>query len=131
VPEENLELVRRTVEAFNARDVEALPPLYQEDFVFRLIGGFADLMGQEFVGHDAAIGWMMEMIDMIGGRIEMEALHAVDGRALAIYRFEATGAASGAETTLRTAFLYSFRDGRIAAVDGYYDVEEARRAAGL
>jgi hypothetical protein len=50
---------------------------------------------------------------------------------LAIVNIAATGAASGVDTTLRTGQVYSFRDGRISALDGYYTVDDALRAVGL
>jgi ketosteroid isomerase-like protein len=131
VSEHNVALVRRTIEAFNARDVEALRPIYQEDFVYRLIGGFADLVGQEFVGQEAAIGWMMDMLETSGARTEIEEIHDVGDRVLAILRVEAVGAASGAETSVLSGFVYSFTDGRISLVEGYYDVAEAFKAVGL
>jgi ketosteroid isomerase-like protein len=131
VSAENVDLVRRSIDAFNARDVESLRPLYREDFVYRLIGGFADLVGQEFVGQEAAIGWMMDMVETFGVQSEIAEIQEVGDKVLAILRVEAVGAASGAETTVLSGYVYSFEDGRISAVDGYYDTAEARRAVGL
>jgi ketosteroid isomerase-like protein len=57
VSEENLDLVRRQIQAFNDRDIPALESIFSEDFAYRLIGGFADLMGTEFRGR-AAVAWL-------------------------------------------------------------------------
>jgi ketosteroid isomerase-like protein len=129
--QENLNLVRRQVQAFNDRDIPALESIYSEDFVFRLIGGFADLMGTEFRGQDAALGWMKEWTETIDARAEIETIREINERVLTILNIEATGAASGVSTTLRIGQVYSFRDGRISAQDAYYTVDDARKAVGL
>jgi ketosteroid isomerase-like protein len=129
--EENVELVLRSMQAFNDRDVPALESIHSEDLVFRLIGGFADLMGTEFRGQDAALGWMKEWTETLGGKEEIETIREVNERVLAIVKMEATGAASGVDTTMRIGQVYSFRDGRISALDAYYTVDEALKAVGL
>jgi hypothetical protein len=40
--QENIDLVRRSMQAFNDRDFPALESIYSEDFVLCLIDGFAD-----------------------------------------------------------------------------------------
>jgi ketosteroid isomerase-like protein len=61
----------------------------------------------------------------------IETIRQVNDQVLAIVNLAATGAASGVDTTLRTGQVYSFRDGRISALDGYYTVDDALRAVGL
>ena len=128
--EENLDLVRRQIQAFNDRDIPALESIFSEDFVYRLIGGFADLMGTEFRGH-AAVAWLKEWIETIDARAEIETIREVDQQVLTILQIAATGAASGVGTTLRAGQVYSFRDGHISALDAYYTPDEALKAVGL
>jgi ketosteroid isomerase-like protein len=128
---ENLDLVRRAIQAFNDRDFPALESIYSEDAVLLLIGGFADLTGAEFRNRAAAMDWMRDWIETIDPRGQIEAVREVNDRVLAIVNFAATGAASGADTSLRSAQVYSFRDGRISAQDAYYTVDEALKAVGL
>jgi ketosteroid isomerase-like protein len=127
----NLDLVQRAVQAFNDRDIPAFESIYSEDFVLCLIGGFADLMGTEFRGRNAVLDWQREWIETIDPRAEIETIRQVNDQVLAIMNIAATGAASGVETTLRFGQVYSFRDGRISALDAYYTAEGALKALGL
>jgi ketosteroid isomerase-like protein len=131
VSQENLDLVRRSVEAFNERDIPALESICSEDFVYRLIGGFADMMGTEFQGQDAALDWVREWMEAFDSRAEIETIRAVNNQVIAILKIEARGAASGADTSLRIGQVYSFRDGRISEQDSYYIPDDALKAVGL
>ena len=127
----NVDLVRRSVEAFNDRDIPALESICSEDLVYRLIGGFADMMGTEFRGQEAALGWVREWMDAFESRTEIEAIREVNDQVLAILNIEATGSASGAGTNLRIGQVYSFRDGRISEQDSYYTPGDALKAVGV
>jgi ketosteroid isomerase-like protein len=128
---ENLDLVRRSVEAFNDRDIPALESIYFEDFGYRLIGGFADMMGTEFRGIDAALGWMREWVEAFDSRVEIETIRQVNDQVLAIMNAAATGVASGTPVAWRFGQVYSFRDGLITAADAYIPVDDALKALGL
>jgi ketosteroid isomerase-like protein len=129
--QENIDLVRRSMQAFNDRDFPALESIYSEDFVLCLIGGFADLVGTEFRGRDPALDFMTEWIETIDARGEIETIRQVNDQLFAIVNHAATGAASGVDTTLRVGHVYSFRDGRISALGSYYTVDDTLKAVGL
>ena|SRR5438309_8462849 len=129
--QETLDLVRRPVKAFNDRDIPALESIYSEDFLYRLIGGFADMMGTEFQGQEAALEWVREWMEAFESRGEIETNREVNDQVLASLNIEAKGAASGARTRLRFGQVYSFRDGRISALDAYYTPGDALKALGL
>jgi len=128
---ENVELVRRGLEAFNDRDLDALMELYTEDVEWRLIGGFVDLMGSELSGRDAVRGFFSDWIENLGGRAESETVLEAGDRVVQVLRLTSTGGASGAPATQRMGQVFSFRDGRACAVDNYWDADEALEAAGL
>src|SRR5690349_14435639 len=69
--------------------------IFSEDYVYRLIGGFVDMMGTEFRGLDAALGWVKEWTETIDARAEIETIREVNEQVLAILHIAATGAASG------------------------------------
>jgi ketosteroid isomerase-like protein len=131
--QDNRELVRRATQAFNDRDIPALELIYAEDFVFRLIGGLADMMGTEFRGLDAALGVWREVNETIDPRLQIEMIREVNDQVLAIMNGETTGAASGVATTRQFGLgqVFTFRDGRISTQDAYYTVDEALEAVGL
>ncbi len=129
--QENVEIARRMVEAFNERDVPTLELIFSEDVMMRLIGGFAGLMGTEFRGQAAAGTWMGDWVQTIGGRVEIETLRDVDDRVMLIATMVTAGTLSGTPAALRYGQVYSFRDGCISRVDSYYLVDEALKAVGL
>jgi ketosteroid isomerase-like protein len=112
-------------------DVDAWLACATPDVEWRLIGGFADLMGTEFKGHEGLRRFFNEWAENLGGRIEAESILEGDGRVVSILRVIAAGSASGAPVTIRIGQVISFRDGLISSVDGYYEASEALAAVGL
>jgi ketosteroid isomerase-like protein len=129
--QENMELVRRAFQAFNDRDWDAIPVLFTDDVEWRLIGGFADVMGSEFKGHAGLRQWLTDWVENLGVQSEIETWFAVDDRVAVITRALAAGGTSGTPATLRSGQVYSFRDGQISAVDNYYEVSDVLAAVGL
>lgn len=127
---ENVRLVRRALQAFNDRDLDAMWLIWADDFLFRQIGGFAALSGAEHRGADAR-EWLRDWFDTIGGRIAVESILEADDQVLAIMKVAGAGIASGAPATMRIGQIFSFRDGKISGVDSYYEAGEALKALGL
>ena len=128
---ENVELVRRVFRSFNDRGVDAWLACHIADVEWRLISGFADLMGAEFKGHEGLRRFLKDWVGNLGVTGEMEALVEMDDRVVVIVRGIAAGAASGAPATIRSGQVYFFREGLISAVDNYYEAGDALAAAGL
>jgi ketosteroid isomerase-like protein len=129
--QENVELVRSAFQAFNDRDWDAIPVLFTDDVVWRLIGGFADVMGDEFRGHEGLLHWLTDWVDNLGVQSAIEAVFDVDNRVAVITRSVAAGGTSGTPATLRSGQVYFFRDRQISAVDNYYEVSDVLEAVGL
>lgn len=131
VSQENLEIVRRGFEAFNDRDLDALVANFAEDIEWRLIGGFADLVGAEFRGHAGVRRFFDDWMENLGGRAEVETIMEADERVVVIVRSVAAGGVSGAPAILRWGQVYTFRERQISAVDNYYTASAALEAVGL
>ncbi len=128
--QENVELARRMVEWFNARDAEAaqahstddveIVPLRAEieGTVYRGPGAFAAL------GADNDESW--EEL-----RFDAEALHDAGDRVVAIGQLSARARGTGAEVRARLAMLFEFRGGQVSKGRTYVDVEKALEDAGL
>jgi ketosteroid isomerase-like protein len=125
------EIVRRSFEAFNDRDIDAMLADWSDDVVMRLHGGFADLMGMEFEGHDGVRRWMNDWVGYLGVRAEIEAIHEAGDRVVVIACAAGAGDASGAPVELRGGQVYSFRGREICTVDNYYEANDALAAVGL
>ena len=129
--QENVETIRRAFQAFNERDVDAMLASWADDVEMHLVGGFADLMGTEFRGHEGVRRWFGEWIGNVDVHAEVEEIYDADDRVVVIARAIGAGEASGAPVTLRGGQIYTFRDGLVVAVENYYDASEALQAAGL
>ena len=129
--QQRIEIVRRSFEAFNDRDFDAMVADWTDDVVMRLIGGFADLMGAEFQGHDGIRRWMNEWIGSLAVRAEIEDVFEAGERVVVIARAAGAGEATGAPVEVRGGQVYSFRGLQICAVENYYDAQEALEAVGV
>jgi ketosteroid isomerase-like protein len=129
--QENVELVRGVVQSFNERDVDAFLASHTDDVVFRLFGGFADLLGPEFRGHEGLRRLFDDWVENLRIQVEMETILEGGGRAVVIFRVMGAGGRSGAPATTQAGQVYSFRDGQISAVDSCWEATEALEAVGL
>jgi ketosteroid isomerase-like protein len=130
--EENVEIVREVLEAWNRGELDAAVRRFaHEDVELRLIGGFADLVGETFVGRERVVGLWREMTATLGLQFKVEEVFDAGERVAVILSQQALGAESGAPTTLRPGYLWTFRDGKVIRVDAYYRASDALQAAGL
>jgi len=129
--QENVEVVRRAFQAFADQDLDGALADFTEDVEWRLIGGFADLMGSEFRGPEEVRSFMLELGENLGWGTTAESIREAGERVLVIVRTAGVGGASGASASRRWGQVYAFRDGRVSAVDNYFEAREALEAAGL
>jgi ketosteroid isomerase-like protein len=128
--QENVEVVTRLVEAWNAADVEAIlvlfhvecevvfPPEVPEPGPFR---GHAELRGW-IEGFLAA--WESHRAEVVEVTVE-------DGVVLAMLHLTGRGSESGIEMDETDAHLFAFRDGKVISWRNFADRTEALEAAGL
>jgi ketosteroid isomerase-like protein len=127
---ENVEVVRDLMRGFNDRD-EGVLSHYADDVEFRLIGGFSGLAGQTLKGRDAIQQFANEFIENLGARFEVERLFEANNRVVLIASTVGAGEASGAPVTWRWGQVYTFREGKVVAVESYWEADEALEAVGL
>jgi ketosteroid isomerase-like protein len=128
--EENLAVVREVVRGFNERD-EGVLAYYADDVEFRLIGGFSDIAGQTLKGPAAVLEFAYDLVDHLGAEFHVETLLEAGNRVVMIASTVGTGPQSGAPVSQRWGQVYTFRDGKIASVDNYWEADEALEAVGL
>ncbi len=129
--ERNVEMVRAGFQAYADRDLDALMGNFADDVEWRLIGGFADLMGEEFKGQAALRRFFVDWVANLGGSGEVETVLEAGEKVVAVVRTMGAGGSSGAPAEMRWGQVYTFRDGLIASVDNYYEPNEALAAVGL
>jgi SnoaL-like protein len=129
--EENVELHRRAVEAYNAHDVEAFialcDPSIEAHSVFAAVGGavYHGHGGLQRLFRDARDTWGDEI------RMEPEAYFDLGESTLAFLVLHGQGRQSGAEVTMPFAHEVRWRDGLCVYFKSYADREDALREVGL
>lgn len=125
-------LIQQAAHAFNDRDVDEVVASMHSDAEVDLIGGFDGVMGQSFRGEEGVRRFCQEWFSAFKTMtVEVERFVEAGEQILVLTRLNATGTGSDAPVELLGAAVYSFRDGKIAGIDFYYDRDHAVEAAGL
>ena len=129
--QENVEIVRRLIEAWSNHDREEMAGYLHPDAVFH--SAITNVVGETFHGRDQILGvfdrWEKEWSEI---RWEVEEYIDVDDfRVVTLHRVIATGRASGIETVRELGGLIHIRDGLVVSQWIYLDRSDALKAAGL
>jgi ketosteroid isomerase-like protein len=126
--EENVEIVRRAVAAFNARDRERVLSMCDPEIEFR-----SAIEQKTYRGFDEVVGYREEVAAV------MEDFHFEDSqfldagrdRVVHLYRMVGRGAGSGVSVSREVGALWQLRDGKLLKGEIYLDQWQALEAAGL
>jgi ketosteroid isomerase-like protein len=131
VSQENVEALRRWIEAFNARDIEAI--VAHCDPSIELHSVFAAVGGAVYRGHEGLRRWQRDFEDAWGEeiRVEPEAYFHLRERTLIFYVLHGRGKHSGVEVAMPVATVFRWRDGLIVYFKGYADREDALSDLGV
>ena len=132
MPKANVSLVRASVAAYNAGDLDAALQFYAPDVeAFPDVSVFPDAVPLHGLGEYAR--WLEEIASAWTAVCwELEELFAVgEDRVVARALWGGEGVASGVRTTSSLTGVYTFREGRITRVEFYFDHEQALKAVGL
>jgi ketosteroid isomerase-like protein len=126
----NVDLHRRFVEAFNARNIEALIEVCHPDIELHSV--FAAVGGAVYRGHDEMRRWHEDLHEAWGAEIHLEthAYFDLGERTLAFYDYFARGQQSGATVAMPAAAVMRWHDGRTDHVKVYLDRDEALKDVG-
>ena len=130
--EENLEIVKRWVRAFNQRDMDALLGTTTADFEFTPY--LANLIETTtYQGHDGLRKYFADADSAWEGiQIRLKDLRAApDDRVFVAGELQARGRASGADVRVAVAWAGGVRDDKLAWASTYESEDEALEAAGL
>jgi ketosteroid isomerase-like protein len=131
VSEQNVELHRRAIEAYNARDVEAWIALGDSQIEFH--SAFSEVGGAVYRGHDGARKLFKDIEDVWGNeiRIEPEAYFDLGEHTLGFFVVRGRGRVSGAEVAMSNTLVTRWRDGLQVYAKFYLDRQEALRDLGV
>ena len=126
----DIELQRRFVEAFNARDTEAMIALCDPSIEWHSTFG---VVGADHRGHDGIRRWQRDLAETWGDeiRVDVEAYFDLGEHALAFYVMHGRGRRSGAEVAMPNASVFRWRHGLLIYYKGYRRREEALSDLGV
>jgi ketosteroid isomerase-like protein len=127
--QENVEIVRRLVDAINAG---AIPrDLFASDFEIR--NAVTAVTDATYVGYEGGLRWRRDMFDGVDeARFVLDEVLATGGDYVVIAnRIVGSGSSSGAPVELRWVSVFWFRDNEICRAVGYTRRRPALEAVGL
>jgi ketosteroid isomerase-like protein len=130
MPQPNVEIAKRAIEAFNAREIETFMSLVTPDFEWS--PSMSAIENKLFVGpagvreYFAAFGDAWERFQIVPGEFR-EATDLV----LMLGRLEGHGRMSGVEVDSPLGMAFDLRSGMIVRIRGFLDHAEALAATGL
>ena len=127
--EENVEIVRRAHQVWNAEDMDTLRELYDPGIIWRGPDGW--LEPGPYAGREAVMGqveqmrdtWDTDSFELISELIDV-------GDRVAV-RFIWRGAGHGPEANIEATGVYTVRKGRIIGIEFFWDHAEALATLGL
>jgi ketosteroid isomerase-like protein len=129
--QENVDVVRRALEAFRHGDVEEMLSYMDPEGEWHsaIVGGAE---GSVYTGHEGLRRWYADSFDSfeeIEG--EWSEFRDLGDRVLALGRVKARGRASGVELDSPMGWVFTLRRGRVIKAEGFLSRAEALEAAGL
>jgi ketosteroid isomerase-like protein len=128
--QENVEVIRRALDAFNRRDWDAWIAMCHEDS--ELYSLRAQLEGRPYTGKEGLRRFIADQ-DEEWDYVRFEALEFRDGGewVVVLCDFKARGSASGVELDFPVGVVFATREGKVSYARFYSDRAEALEAAGL
>jgi len=131
--QENVEVIKRAIDAFNRRDLSALAELAHEDFEFVSVLTAVDTGGATYRGRQAWTGYFAAMDEtweewQVDGA---EVFDAGDEGVATTFRIVGRGKHSGAPVEHAIGAAYKFRHGKLWRMRSYLEPGDALKAVGL
>jgi ketosteroid isomerase-like protein len=131
VSQENVEVMRRVIEAWNRNEEESVMPLFDPDVI---VDATRRLVNPKTYAGIEGVRAMLADRDEVWEEFRFEPDEFLDAgdRVLVIGRWVGQGRGSGVEVVQPIAHIFTLRDGRIVRSElGYSDRGTALKAAGL
>ena len=129
--QENVEVVRALFEAWGRGGLDALAEFWDPRIDWRAAEGALDDAGP-IHGVDAMRAYVQDWLDDFDElRVEAEELIDAGEQVVAVQRISGRAKASGIETEIRYAVVYTIRDGKIVRGREYWERAQALEAVGL
>jgi ketosteroid isomerase-like protein len=129
--QENVEIVRRSVEAVNEGDIDRVLSFAGPDAELHsaIIGGAE---GRVYRGHEGFRQWYADLMESFRELVtELTEFQASGDRVIAFGRIRAHGRESGVDLDAETGWVFTVRRGVIVRAEGFLSRADALEAAGL
>jgi uncharacterized protein len=127
--QQNLDVVRRMLDAFNRNDVDAVVAAFDQDCEVREPSEMPDTPPSGFHGHDGIREWMTNLREVGDAHFEPRSFSGAGDVLLAELAGRGRGQAVGVPFEWTTFAVFNLRDGRILRVQAFLNIDEAREAA--
>ena len=126
--QENVEIVRGVLAAWNANDIDALREAHDPNTIFKPVEGWPE--SGPFVGREAVMAWF-EQLGEAWDTDAFEPSSFIDARDRVVVRMHWRGVFQGSKSSMELSVVYTLRKGRILYTEVFWDQAEAFEAAGL
>jgi ketosteroid isomerase-like protein len=129
--QQNVELVKRALDAFNRHDLDVYDELYTSDFVgFPSVAGIVE--SDRYRGREGFETFLVGTRDTWDGfRVLADEVRAIGDRVLVLCRIAGRARTTGVQVEALGAMVFEFRAGKISRARDFLDRSEALRATGL
>ena len=128
--QENVEVMRRFVEDFNRRGVDAILDFSDPEIEYREDPKFPQ--AEVYRGRDAVVRQAREFFASFSEyRIEIEDLFGANDKVVAVCHEIGRGKASGAPVDRRVGWIFTIRAGKLLRMEIYLDPADALEAVGV
>ena len=131
MPQDNVEIVQRMLEAFNRDDPDAVVAAFVEDCELHEPPEMPDRPTLGFRGYDGIREWMEKLRGIADVRFELGRCTVTGDVIVSEWNAGGHGQASGVPIKWTTFTVVHIRDGKIAKAQGFLSMAEALEAAGL
>jgi ketosteroid isomerase-like protein len=125
--QENVEIARKAIEAWNAGDMDGLRDLYDPDAVYAVP---SDWIGGLYVGRDAIMEQFADLREVWRGS-SFDRVDALDAGDRVVVQVAFHGDTRGLPLTTDMAWVYTLREGLIIRLEIFRSKAEALEAVGL
>ena len=110
--DENVAIMRRAYEAFNAGDLDTVADTFDESVVWHLPGRSA--MADDYQGRDATLAYFGQLAQETGGTFRAELQHlAADGDSRVVGIQRSTADRGGKHLDVADCIVFELKDGRV------------------
>src|SRR5437870_5391158 len=128
MPQDNVEIVKAGLAAWNDGDMDRVREMYDPDVIHKSIEGWPE--PGPFVGREAVIDWLEQLRETW----DTDVMEPIDFTVVAdhvVVRLRSRGVIQGAKPNMEFTGVYTVRRGKTVFVEFFRDHAEAVEAVGL